>query len=139
LFFIPPDLADQMNGTGPQNGWAHGQGSFDRKVIVQWIYKNSFRGSEYVSNIPRFIDCITSSEVPVRRLSDFNFQMENALLCVDVQGFELDVLESVDWTNPPKYIILEDDLGRTGALSNFMESRLFVYLGGDHDKLFARP
>lgn len=34
IFYIPPETADEMNGDGPQNDWAHGQGSFDIQSIT---------------------------------------------------------------------------------------------------------
>ena len=42
LYFIPPKVADQMNGDGPFNNWAHGQGSFNLDVVIYCIKKNIF-------------------------------------------------------------------------------------------------
>ena len=112
LYFIEPSVADQMNGDGPPDNWAHGQGSFDPSVIKYWIERNKFRGEDYVRNIDNYIEAIRSLEVEIIRLSDIEMscQNDNLLLVIDVQGFELDVIRGVDWNHPPAYIVLEDDL-----------------------------
>ncbi len=107
FFMIPPEVADDMNGEGPPNNWAHGQGSFDKDVIIYWIRRNAFRGQEYRAQIPRFIDSIQSKKVPVVQLRMLQGeQTENLLLVIDVQGFELQVLQGVDWDRPPAFIAL---------------------------------
>ena len=61
---------------------------------------------------------------------------DNLLMVMDVQGFELEVLNGLEWSTPPKYIMLEDDLGKTSAVFNFLESKGYNYLCGKTDKVF---
>lgn len=137
LYYVPPEIADQMNGDGPLNNWAHGQGSFDRNIIEYWIRRNSFRGEDYRRRIDFFISSITSENVPVRRVADFQRRDVETLLCIDAQGFELTVLHGVDWSTPPAYVIFEDDRGSGGVVEEFLVSKNYYYLCGDHDKVFA--
>jgi hypothetical protein len=59
IYFIPPKIADLMNGEGPKNNWAHGQGSSDKEFIIKQIKLNNFRGSNYKENIQKYINSIT--------------------------------------------------------------------------------
>ncbi len=138
IFFMPPELADRMNGDGPQNNWAHGQGSFDRQSVVYWIEKNSFRGKEYQSQIPHFIESIASMKVPVITASRLLPDASNVLLVIDVQGFEMDVLKGVDWTRAPHFVIYEDDKGSDMAIASFLEKRGYTYVCGKTDKVYRR-
>jgi FkbM family methyltransferase len=141
LYFIPPALADAMNGDGPMNNWAHGQGSFDKSVVIRWIGQNSFRGKAYVDKIPFFIDSIQSIETPLIRLKDLDFpfrQSDNLLLVLDVQGFELEVLKGLDWDSPPRFIVFEDDLDNGKPIGEFLVSKDYRYLCGSSDKVFCK-
>jgi FkbM family methyltransferase len=137
LYFIPPELADEMNGDGPDNNWAHGQGSFDLSTVIHWIYANSFRGNSYRNNIQKYIESISKIDVLITPTeSILPAERGNLLLVLDVQGFELEVLKGIDLNNPPKFIMLEDDLGNTGELLQFMAEHNFSWIAGDHDKVF---
>lgn len=139
LFFIDPDIADEMNGDGPQNNWAHGQGSFDRDTVIYWIKENSFRGATYRDKIPLFISSIRSIELNIQPVMNLLGAHLNQLLVIDVQGFELEVLEGIDWeSNPPAHILLEDDLGNTSEITQFLLKKGFRYICGDNDKVFSR-
>jgi FkbM family methyltransferase len=139
LYFIEPDIADRMNGNGPANNWAHGQGSFDPDVIRYWIERNKFRGEDYVNNIDTFIRSIISADVDIVPLSDIAMsrQNDNLLIVIDVQGFELDVIRGIDWDHPPAYIVLEDDLDKAGPISEYLALRDYHYLCGRNDKLYV--
>jgi FkbM family methyltransferase len=136
LYYMPPEIADTMNGNGPKNNWAHGQGSFDRETIVHWINNNSFRGEDYCKNIPFFISSIASIEIRIRPAGDIIPNVDNLLVVIDVQGFEIDVLNGINWDFPPKYIILEDDLENSSGITDYMIGKNYKYLCGDSDKLF---
>lgn len=138
IYAIAPDVADRMNGAGPANNWAHGQGSFDRDTVIHWIEANRFRGEEYVRNIPAYIAAIQGTSVPVRVAADVMPPADNLLLCVDVQGREMDVLQGVDWSRPPRYVLYEDDLGQDGAVGRFLQARGYRYVCGEADKVFER-
>ena len=139
LYFIDPIVADQMNGEGPQNNWAHGQGSFNYDTVVYWINENSFRGKSYVEQIPFFISSIQSTELQIKPICEIVSAHPNQLLVIDVQGFELEVLKGVDWhRNPPAHILLEDDLGKTSQITQFLLERGYRYVCGDNDKVFSR-
>jgi len=45
-----------MNGDGPFNNRAQGQGSFDRQFVEDSIKKNYFRGKSYQEKIPFYIE-----------------------------------------------------------------------------------
>jgi FkbM family methyltransferase len=139
LFFIPPTLASEMNGDGPQNNWAHGQGSFDKNTVIHWIKENSFRGKDYVAKLQDYISAITSIQLHTMRTERLlPLDRNGLLLVVDVQGFEIDVLNGIDWNNPPQWIIVEDDVGNTIDLLEFFADKGFSWVAGDHDKLFVR-
>ena len=139
LYFIDPNIADQMNGAGPANNWAHGQGSFDQNVVKYWIGRNKFRGNDYVSNIDRFYSSIRTIEVKVIRVADVELSRysRNLLLVIDVQGFELEVVRGIDWRFPPAYILVESDLMQAGPLDGYLASKGYRYLCGQNDKVFA--
>ncbi len=138
LYFISPDTADEMNGTGPLNNWAHGQGSFDKNNIIYWINKNSFRGDEYVRNIDRYINAINEIDVPVIKVGEVISSVLKTLLVVDVQGFELEVLKGIDWSQPPDFIMVEDDIGSHYELSSYLNLNGYSYLCGKTDKIYSR-
>jgi len=135
IYFIPPSIADEMNGDGPNNDWAHGQGSFDKNIIIYWIKKNSFRGQNYRDNINKYIDSITYLELQPLQLSTFQIFPEDLFLIIDVQGFELDVLKTVNWEIPPKFILVEDDL-KNNDLVTFLEKKNYKWVAGKADKIF---
>ena len=137
LYYIPSEVADKMNGDGPANNWAHGQGSFDRATVIHWIEANSFRGQNYRDNIPFFIDSIKEYSTPITK-TDLILPKTNCdvLMVVDVQGFEIEVLNGIDWSCPPRWIVLEDDLGNTQTLFHYMDQKGFKWIAGNHDKVF---
>jgi len=139
LYFIEPSVADRMNGDGPANNWAHGQGSFDPNVVRYWIERNRFRGEEYVKNIDIYLQSIVSIDVEIVSLSDvaMSRQNDNLLIVIDVQGFELEVIRGIDWNCPPAFIVLEDDLNKSGPISEYLAARGYSYLCGRNDKLYV--
>jgi len=139
LYFIEPSVADRMNGDGPANDWAHGQGSFDPNVVRYWIERNRFRGEDYVRNIDTYLQSIIAIDVEILPLSDIAMsrQNDNLLIVIDVQGFELDVIRGIAWNYPPAFIVLEDDLNKSGPISEYLASRGYSFLCGRHDKLYV--
>lgn len=137
LYFIKPEVADLMNGDGPKNDWAHGQGSFSKETVIHWINENSFRGNEYRKNIPLFISSIDSVVIPTKKISEFIPSASHVLLVLDVQGFEYEVLQGVEWSNRPKFIYLEDDLGNGQKIAKFLAQKGYLYLCGSGDKVFV--
>lgn len=139
LYFIDPIIADQMNGDGPHNNWAHGQGSFNYNTVVYWINQNRFRGKYYVEQIHFYIASIQSVSLQIKPICEIVTTHPNQLLVMDVQGFELEVLKGVDWySNPPAHILLEDDLGKTSQITAFLFEKGYRYVCGDTDKVFSR-
>ena len=100
-----------MNGEGPFNDWAGGQGSFSKKFIINEIYKNNFRGNKYNINIQKFIDEISSLTVPCDRISKYKIsKLEISLLALDVQGYEYYILKSINFKKQKfSRIYLEDE------------------------------
>ena len=141
LFFIPPEIADQMDGDGPPNRWAHGQGSFDRATVEHWIRANEFRGESYRQRVPFFLESIACADVPMRPaheiLDGVPERAGEVLLVIDVQGAEMEVLKSIDWSRPPQCVVVEDDLGRGAAISSFLHSHGYHYVCGEHDKVYV--
>ena len=120
LHYIEPTVAEQMDGEGPDNKWAYGQGSTSREIVVYWIYKNAFRGQSYAARIPEWIDNIVSCEVSCTSIRDVLNRTTDGrprLLVVDVQGAELSVLSGLSADQLPHWIFVETDLGDTGVHS----------------------
>jgi len=136
VHFIQPSMAAQMNGDGPHNDWAHGQGSFDRAMVEHWIRANSFRGPEYRSRVEEFIQAIQSVQVKVVPVGDILEDRPNTLLCIDVQGSEIDVLRGVDWRNPPRFVMYEDDREAQEPIQQLLLGLGYRYLCGESDKVF---
>ncbi len=135
LHYIEPSVADHMNGDGPPNGWAHGQGSVSRARVVKAIYDNSFRGSEYRRQIPSFIDAISVQRVTCIPLASFNFSARATCLVVDVQGMEMEVLSTLDSTSLPEFAVIEDEF-EDDRISQKMTDLGYDLLIGGHDKVF---
>jgi FkbM family methyltransferase len=140
LYYIPPELANEMNGNGPMNNWAHGQGSFSKDTIIYWINKNSFRGSRYIDRIPFYINSIVCDSVDSIYARDLlhGKNLHNALLLIDVQGYELEVLKSLDFENSPRYIIYEDDQGNRDNIASYLIANGYKFLGGKTDKVYEK-
>jgi FkbM family methyltransferase len=137
LYFIDPKIADEMNGDGPNNDWAHGQGSFSKDIVKYWIDENKFRGSSYIRDIKKYYNSIESIELKSIKTSDLIPNHKNILVVIDVQGFEINVLNGIDFkNNPPKYIIAEDDINKDNALENFMKSKNYSWIAGNTNKVF---
>lgn len=138
LHFIDPAVADQMNGVGPSNNWAHGQGSFDKNVVKYWIDRNRFRGEDYVKDLDLYHASIQTIEVSVIRLADIELSRSNRnlLVVIDVQGFELEVIRGIDPAHPPTYILVEDDMTQAGPIDAYLGSRGYTYLCGQNDKVY---
>lgn len=142
LYFIDPAVADEMNGDGPPNDWAHGQGSFDRDIVHYWIEQNRFRGDHYVANIQRYHDAVKSIQVPLIRVAE-TYTLKrgfDTLLVIDAQGAEHQVLQGVDWkTAPPDYLVFEVDTDNAQRARDYVDSIGYDYLGSEHgDVLYIR-
>lgn len=118
LYYIPDHVALQMNGDGPRNNWAKGQGSFSRAQIVYWIWRNRFRGEAYCVRMPEWIRSIRSLAVPMIRTSDLlpdRAQLSSTLLVVDVQGYEHNVIRGLTLDQLPRWILIEQDTNDLSA------------------------
>lgn len=139
LYYINPEVANSMNGDGPENNWAHGQGSFSYDNVVHWINENKFRGPEYVKNIEKYIDSIECVKIDVIKTSDLLPPNDNTLLLIDVQGFEIEVLEGIDWNNAPDYIVWEDDiLSNEKKIEILLDKMEYKYYAGIADKVYIK-
>ncbi len=140
FYYVDPAVADEMDGDGPPNRWAHGQGSTQRDVIVYWIRQNAFRGAHYRDNIPRYIDAIVTAEldfVPLHTVTaSERFPVIDALV-IDVQGHELEVLQSVNFsTRRPRFVYYEDDIEANTAIDALLSRQGYRYLCGKENKLY---
>jgi FkbM family methyltransferase len=135
IFHIEPAKAIQMNGNGPHNNWALGQGSSSRATVVYWIYKNSWRGAAYVERIPDWISAIEKLQVRVIRTQDFVREAAKTLLVVDVQGMESEVIRGLSEENLPRWVVIEEDLGKKAARKLLIDLGYRVVVAGS-DTLF---
>jgi FkbM family methyltransferase len=110
LYHIPREIALQMNGDGPQNNWALGQGSFSKSTVVFWIHQNCFRGEAYRERLNEWIDSIEETTVPmVTTDSLIDDDPNNTLVVIDVQGYESEVVRGLDKSRLPRWIVIEED------------------------------
>ncbi|NDC36603.1 MAG: FkbM family methyltransferase [Proteobacteria bacterium] len=145
LYFIDPSLADEMDGDGPMNKWAHGQGSFSRETIVSWIQKNQFRGGRYRANIPSYIGSIKVARLKATTLPKLANQCHLDiidLLVIDVQGAEMEVLSTIpSMSKLPRFIIYEDDSSLSAhdsnALSLLLDRLGYVFIAGSDNRLWG--
>jgi FkbM family methyltransferase len=145
LFYINPGVADEMDGDGPLNRWAHGQGSFSKETIISWIQKNQFRGSKYRANLQRYIDSIESTLLRSITLASLARQCQLAqidLLVIDVQGAELEVLSTLhELENLPRFIVYEDDSSLARDESKALELLLtncgYVSIAGNVNRFWG--
>ncbi len=141
FYYVDEAIADEMDGEGPPNKWAHGQGSFTKDTIIYWIQQNRFRGPMYVNNIDRYLAAIKSIRLQTQPLSaiiaDNKLSKIDALI-IDVQGHELPVLQSCDLScNKPQYILYEDDLQKDSLpIARLLLSHGYRFVGGNTDKLW---
>jgi FkbM family methyltransferase len=110
IYYLNPKICNELNGEGFFDNWAHGLGSFDKDSILKAIDDNSFRGKNYINNIKRFKENIIHEPVKSFQLKNIKFPANTSnLLVIDVQGFELEVLESLSFKEKIDYIVYEDD------------------------------
>jgi len=146
FFYIEPSVADHMDGDGPNNKWAHGQGSTSKDTIVYWIYQNSFRGENYKKNIQQYIDSIKEISLRSKTLNDiiieYNFVDGIDLLLLDVQGHEYSILQNITTLDKyPNFIVYEDDASMSKHDSNNLEKLLlsldYSLIANGHDKTWT--
>jgi len=145
LFYINHLVADEMDGDGPPNRWAHGQGAFNKETIISWIYDNQFRGASYRLNLQRYIDSVEKTLVKSITLASLAKECNLShieLLVIDVQGAELEVLSSLRGLKKlPRFIIYEDDSSLEHGESIKLESLLvdcgYVFIAGSTDRLWG--
>lgn len=152
FYYIDPHVASQMNGEGPMNNWAHGQGSLSRETIVSMIMANSFRGKEYKSRIPSYVNSIKATQLKMTTLRDL---CDSCSICqidfliLDVQGSELNILKQIpNLRAKPLAVMFEIDQSadyslrkKTFALMNSLGYNLLAADASDaifcHDTLFS--
>ena len=111
VYFIKPEIIDELDIKYPKNGWLHlhGCGSFDKKHVEDGIERNSFKGTEYSRDTSELSNHIVSESVKSFPLKDLNFPKDSLnLLIIDVQFYELEVLLSLSFNEKIDYIIYED-------------------------------
>jgi len=101
-----------------------------KKISDQHKYNKQNLNTDLVSNYP--VNIITLDEY----LKNSNIT-NPLILKIDVQGFEYEVLQGIEWSNRPKFIYLEDDLGNGQKISTFLAQKGYLYLCGSGDKVFV--
>ena len=139
LYYIPSLTAKEMNGNGPENDWAKGQGSFSKSHVVYWIWQNTFRGELYRSKVSEWIDSICCQSVQLVKTSALlaGFDPSRTLVVIDTQGFELDVVLGLDCESMPRWVVIEQDTGSLSAES-YLVSVGYRKLNSGHDVVFER-
>ena len=111
VYFIKPEIIEELNIKYPKNGWLHlhGCGSFDKKHVEDGIERNSFKGTEYSRDTSELRNHIVSETVKSIALKDLDIPNDTLnLLIIDVQFYELEVLLSLSFNEKIDYIIYED-------------------------------
>ena len=146
FFYVAYEQAVEMSAYGPKNNWAMGQGSFSRETIEMWIDQNSFRGAKYKKNINDYKRNIVNSKVKGQTLASLFSShgiSENSILVVDVQGAELDVLQSLaDSPSLPNLILYEcdsstDELTKL-EIERWRKNNGYITIGSANDALLVR-
>jgi len=132
IYYIPPKIANQMNGHGPKNDWAHGQGSFSKEFIINEIKKNSFRGNNYIRNMNKFIESIIYEEVENISIKEIKTKKDDLkLLVIDAQGYEFNILKSINFTEQNFDIIYYEDedltLPESKKIRKFLRSNNYFF------------
>ena len=110
IFYINPDICDELGTEKEKDNWLHGLGSFNKSLIEKAIDDNSFRGEKYNKNIQKLKDNIIFDCVKGFELKNLNFPNDTLnLLVIDVQGFELEVLKSLSFKEKIDFIVYEDE------------------------------
>lgn len=136
IYYIDPKIAGLMNGDGPNNNWAHGQGSFSKSFIINEIKKNYFRGIDYKKNINKFIQSIKFKKVKSIKISDIKISNNTQnLLVIDVQGFEYEVLKSINFKIQKFDLIYFEDEGtyqiKSKKIVKLLEENNYTLIGDD--------
>jgi hypothetical protein len=141
LYYIPEEIALQMNGNGPQNHWAKGKASFSKAQIVSWIWQNCFRGEEDYSRIQEWLTSIERLAVPIVRTDKLLHNDANpssTVLLIEVQDFEHQVVRGIDHRYLPRWIILQQDTADFSA-SNYLRSIGYIPHLSGCNIIFERP
>tara|TARA_Y100000768_G_C23829894_1_gene610793 strand:+ start:90 stop:860 length:771 start_codon:yes stop_codon:yes gene_type:complete len=110
IFYINPDVCDELGSDKEEDNWLHGLGSFNKNLVEKAIDDNSFRGENYNKNIQKLKDNIVFDSVKGFDLKNLNFPNNTVnLLVIDVQGSELQVLKSLSFKEKIDYIVYEDE------------------------------
>ena len=96
-----------------------------------------------MKNIDKFIKSIKFKEIRTKKISFIKIPKDYlSLLIIDVQGFELEVLRGMNWSNSPDFIVYEDDLRiynkKSNLIRNILKKKGYTYLGGKYDKIFSK-
>jgi FkbM family methyltransferase len=142
LYYLPDNLTSEMNGNINPNDWARGQGTQDKHFLIKEINFNAFRGIKYRMNIKKYINSINSINIQVIKTSEVIPKVSQGhLLIIDVQGAELDVLEGIDWTSPPQWIVVENNFPSMLTLIEYFTPLGYKYIAGggrSKDMVFSK-
>ncbi|WP_376967529.1 DUF6492 family protein (plasmid) [Azospirillum sp. A26] len=131
FYHILPDIADEMNGDGPPNNRAYGQGSFFRESIELRIRESQSQSEVHRSDIGRYLAAIHETVVNVMPLRSLALGgIDNLLLVIDMQGADLSVLLGVDWRKRPNWLIFEQDIAVVGLIEELLTALGYVHICG---------
>ena len=68
IFFIDPKVAKEMNGKGPGKGWAHGQGSFSKDVVLYWIKKINLEGKSIQKILISLLNQLNTKKLKLKNI-----------------------------------------------------------------------
>ena len=132
LYFIKPAVADQMNGDGPMNNWAHGQGSFDKKIIkeiakAQKRFGEAFDEEQFKKTNPNVLRNAS-------KIESIEKSMKDALNANDLKGLRQLIVDleiacplsgSREWTEVRQF--------------NLMFATEIGSVAGESSKIYLRP
>ena len=85
---------------------------------------------------------LSEEEIDIILLSEVETPgVKETLLVIDVQGFELEVILSLNFKKLPKYIFFKNDykdVNKTKKIINLLEKYEYKYIGGEHDLVYEK-
>ena len=110
IYFINPQICEEISSLDKKNDWLHGLGSFNKNGIENEVEKNYHKDDRFKKFFEKIKKNIVSELVSPFELKNLNFPKETEnLLVIDVQGFELEVLLSLTFNEKIDYIVYEDE------------------------------
>lgn len=106
IFYVNPELINELVKIDKNYRWVNGLGSLNRESVEEAI-ENGPLNKDIKSQLKNNIINEISIPIALRNI-EFNKKSKN-LVVIDVQGFELDVILSLNFNQKVDYIVYEDE------------------------------